>query len=175
MSPLPTFYLHFTTFSGCSAPHHLAEIPNLLSWICFVGLLPKFTPRPSQDLYTEPLWNNSSLQDNFFVVRAPKTDTLCANAQLSWPVRWVSAHRLATSPKVLSYLMEDDTLSSVVCPSVYLEWVSVSNLFPNRSILKETFVLHSVTSFILHMGCIFKYFISKWISGQCIFSLGKVH
>lgn len=156
MSPLPTFYLHFTTFSGCSAPHHLAEIPNLLSWICFVGLLPKFTPRPSQDLYTEPLWNNSSLQDNFF----------CCQGSKDWHIMCQCSTQLTSQMSVctpLSYFPQSPFLLDgrrIHFPlSCVLQFTLSGYLFPNRSILKETYVLHSVTSFILHTGCIFKYFI----------------
>lgn len=72
MSPLPTFYLHFTTFSGCSATQHLAEIPNILSWICLLGVLPKFTPSPLKSYTPKHPGSRAQFQDNFFVVKWSK-------------------------------------------------------------------------------------------------------
>lgn len=101
MSPLPTFYLHFTTFSGCSAPHHLAEIPNLLSVDLPCLVASKIHSQSPKDLYTEPLWDNSWISRQLFCCCCgqilQKNDTLCSNAQLSWPVKWVFAYCLNTS------------------------------------------------------------------------------
>lgn len=69
-------------------------------------------------------------------------------------------------PKSFSSWWKMDTLHSELCPSVYLEWVSVLILFPNRSTLKEIFVSNSQKLQLLYilytiMGYIFKYFIWK--------------
>lgn len=124
--PLANFLFAFHNIRRllCSSPPCWDSQFTFLDLLC--GVASKIHTQAPNDLYTEPLWNNSSFQDNFSVVNATKTDTLCANAQLSWLVRWVSAYLLDTSPKSFPSWWKTDTLHSVVCPSVYLEWVSVS-------------------------------------------------
>lgn len=55
VSPLPTFYLHLTAFSGCSAPHHttLLRFPIYFRGsICLVGLFPKKSHPVSLNIWT---------------------------------------------------------------------------------------------------------------------------